>query len=225
VDTVLYFEGEKGHPYRILKAVKNRFGSTNEIGVFEMGSLGLQEVSDPSGMFLSERSGDTSGTVVFPAVEGTRPLLVEIQALAAHSILPMPRRTTLGVDFNRVILLCAILERKAGVALYDQDIFVNVAGGIRIDEPAADLALCCAIAGSFRDRVIPPGTASFGEVGLGGEVRAVPMAEMRLNEAAKMGFSRVLLPASNAERLGAKFPLELVPVRHVKEALARSGGK
>ena len=226
VDTVLYFEGEKGHPYRILKAVKNRFGSTNEIGVFEMRAEGLTEVADPSGMFLSERSGDTSGTVVFPAIEGTRPLLVEVQALVSQTFLAIPRRTTLGVDYNRVILLCAILEKKAGVSLYNQDVFVNVAGGIQVDEPAADLALCCAVAGSFKDRVIPPGTAVFGEVGLGGEVRAVPMAEMRLNEAAKMGFSRVVLPASNAERLGAKFPLELLPVRHVKEALSRvAGGK
>ncbi|MCL1926838.1 MAG: DNA repair protein RadA [Syntrophorhabdaceae bacterium] len=221
VDTVLYFEGEKGHPYRILKAVKNRFGSTNEIGVFEMRSEGLVEVADPSGMFLSERPEDSSGVVVFPAIEGTRPLLVEIQALVSHSYLAMPRRTTLGVDFNRVILLCAILERKANVALHNQDVFVNVAGGIRIDEPAVDLALCLSLAGSFRDRAIPPGTAAFGEVGLGGEVRAVPMAEMRLNEAAKMGLGRVLLPASNAERLGGKYPLELVPVRHIKEALGR----
>jgi len=225
VDTVLYFEGEKGHPYRILKAVKNRFGSTNEIGVFEMRAEGLCEVADPSGMFLSERSGDTSGTLVFPAIEGTRPLLVEVQALVSQSFLAMPRRTTLGVDFNRVILMCAILERKAGVALYNQDVFVNVAGGIRIDEPAADLALCCALAGSFRDQAVPPGTAAFGEVGLGGEVRAVPMAEMRLNEAAKMGFSRAVLPAANAERLGAKFPLVLLPVRHVKEAFRTAAGK
>ena len=225
VDTVLYFEGEKGHPYRILKAVKNRFGSTNEIGVFEMRAEGLTEVADPSGMFLSERSDETSGTLVFPAIEGTRPLLVEVQALVSQSFLAMPRRTTLGVDYNRVILMCAILEKKAGVSLYNQDVFVNVAGGIRVDEPAADLALCCAVAGSFKDRVVPPGTAVFGEVGLGGEVRAVPMAEMRLNEAAKMGFSRVVLPASNAERLGAKFPLELLPVRHVKEALSRVAGK
>jgi DNA repair protein RadA/Sms len=225
VDTVLYFEGEKGHPYRILKAVKNRYGSTNEIGVFEMRAEGLTEVADPSGMFLSERSGETSGTLVFPAIEGTRPLLVEVQALVSQSFLAMPRRTTLGVDYNRVILMCAILERKAGVSLYNQDVFVNVAGGIRVDEPAADLVLCCAVAGSFKDRVVPPGTAVFGEVGLGGEVRAVPMAEMRLNEAAKMGFSRVVLPAANAERLSAKFPLELLPVRHVKEAIARAGGK
>jgi DNA repair protein RadA/Sms len=190
-----------------------------------MRAEGLCEVADPSGMFLSERSGDTSGTLVFPAIEGTRPLLVEVQALVSQSFLAMPRRTTLGVDFNRVILMCAILERKAGVALYNQDVFVNVAGGIRIDEPAADLALCCALAGSFRDQTIPPGTAVFGEVGLGGEVRAVPMAEMRLNEAAKMGFSRVVLPAANAERLGAKFPLELLPVRHVKEAFRSAAGK
>ncbi|MDA8122032.1 MAG: DNA repair protein RadA [Deltaproteobacteria bacterium] len=222
VDTVLYFEGEKGHPYRILKAVKNRFGSTNEIGVFEMRSSGLAEVADPSGLFLSERSGDTSGTLVFPAIEGTRPLLVEVQALAAQSFLAMPRRTTIGADTNRVILLCAILEKKAGFSLYNQDIFVNIAGGFQLDETAADLALSCAIAASFKDQVIPAGTAAFGEVGLGGEVRAVPMAEQRLNEASRMGFTRVILPASNAERLPSKYPLALVPVRHIKEAIAHS---
>ena len=223
VDTVLYFEGEKGHPYRILKAVKNRFGSTNEIGVFEMRATGLSEVADPSGLFLSERSGETSGTIVFPAVEGTRPLLVEVQALASQSFLAIPRRTTLGADTNRVVLLCAILEKKAGLSLYNQDIFVNVVGGISIDETAADLPLLCAVAGSYKDQVIPSGTAAFGEVGLGGEVRAVPMAESRLNEATKMGFTRVLLPASNALRLSAGFPLTLVPVHHVREALAQVG--
>lgn len=225
VDTVLYFEGEKGHPFRILKAVKNRFGSTNEIGVFEMRSTGLSEVADPSGLFISERSGETSGAIVFPAVEGTRPLLVEVQALTSQSFLAMPRRTTLGADTNRVVLLCAILEKKAGLSLYNQDIFVNVAGGIRLEETAADLPLLCAVAGSYRDQVIPSGTAAFGEVGLGGEVRAVPMAESRLNEAAKMGFTRVLLPASNAERLSAQFPLTLVPVHHVREALGLVGKK
>ena len=222
VDTVLYFEGEKGHAYRILKAVKNRFGSTNEIGVFEMRASGLAEVADPSGLFLSERSGDTSGALVFPAIEGTRPLLVEVQALAAQSFLAMPRRTTLGADTNRVILLCAILEKKAGLSLYNQDIFVNVAGGFQLDETAADLAILCAVAASFKDQVIPAGTAVFGEVGLGGEVRAVPMAESRLNEASRMGFTRVILPASNAERLPASYPLALVPVRHIKEALAHA---
>jgi DNA repair protein RadA/Sms len=225
VDTVLYFEGEKGHPYRILKAVKNRFGSTNEIGVFEMRASGLAEVADPSGLFLSERSGDTSGALVFPAIEGTRPLLVEVQALSAPSFLAMPRRTTLGADANRVILLCAILEKKAGLSLYNQDIFVNVAGGFRLDETAADLALLCAVAASFKDQVVPAGTAVFGEVGLGGEVRAVPMAEPRLNEAARMGFSRVILPASNADRLSTKSPLALLPVRHIQEALAQAWKK
>ncbi len=223
VDTVLYFEGEKGHPYRILKAVKNRFGSTNEIGVFEMRASGLSEVPDPSGLFLSERSEEASGTLVFPAVEGTRPLLVEVQALASQSFLAMPRRTTLGADANRVILLCAILERKAGLSLYNQDVFVNVAGGIRLDETAADLAILSAIASSFRDHAVPAGTAVFGEVGLGGEVRAVPMAEQRISEAARMGFSRVILPASNAERLSGKYPLSLVPVRHIKDAIVHAG--
>jgi DNA repair protein RadA/Sms len=222
VDTVLYFEGEKGHPYRILKAVKNRFGSTNEIGVFEMRGSGLAEVEDPSGLFLSERSEGSSGTVVFPAVEGTRPLLVEIQALASQSYLAVPRRTSLGADYSRVILLCAILEKKAGLSLYNQDVFVNVAGGVRLDETAADLAILCAVAGSLKDRVIPVGTASFGEVGLGGEVRAVPMAESRLSELQKMGFRRVLLPAANASRLSARFPMTLVPIRNVREALNRA---
>jgi DNA repair protein RadA/Sms len=225
VDTVLYFEGEKGHPYRILKAVKNRFGSTNEIGVFEMRASGLEEVADPSGLFMSERNGDTSGALVFPAIEGTRPLLVEVQALASQSFLAMPRRTTLGADTNRAILLCAILEKKAGYSLYNQDIFVNVAGGFELDETAADLALLCAVASSFKDQVIAAGTVVFGEVGLGGEVRAVPMAEPRLNEAARMGFTRAILPASNAERLSAKYPMTLVPVRHIKEALANAWKK
>jgi DNA repair protein RadA/Sms len=225
VDTVLYFEGEKGHPYRILKAVKNRFGSTNEIGVFEMRSAGLLEVPDPSGLFLAERSDGSSGTVVFPAIEGTRPLLVEIQALTSQSNLAMPRRTTLGADFNRVVLLCAILDKRAGISLYNQDVFVNVAGGVRLDEPAADLAVLCAIAGSYRDSLIPPDTAVFGEVGLGGEIRAVPMVESRLNELQKMGFTRVLLPAANAARLSMKFPLQLVPVRHVRDALGQAWKK
>jgi DNA repair protein RadA/Sms len=225
VDTVLYFEGEKGHPYRILKAVKNRFGSTNEIGVFEMRATGLAEVADPSGLFLSERGGETSGTLVFPAIEGTRPLLVEVQALTSQSFLAMPRRTTIGADSNRVVLLCAILEKKAGFSLYNQDVFVNVAGGVSLDEPAADLPLLCAVAASFKDLVVPPGTAVFGEVGLGGEVRAVPMAEPRISESARMGFTRVILPASNAERLSSSLPLSLVPVRHVKEALSRLKGE
>lgn len=220
VDTVLYFEGEKGHPFRILKAVKNRFGSTHEIGVFEMRASGLCEVADPSGLFLSGRSAETSGTIVFPAVEGSRPLLVEIQALVSQSYLAMPRRTTLGADPSRVILLCAILEKKAGVPLYNQDVFVNVAGGVELDETAADLPVLLAVAGSHRDLVIAPGTAAFGEVGLGGEVRAVPMAESRLNEALKMGFARIILPAANAERLAAPSGATLLPVRHVKDALA-----
>lgn len=220
VDTVLYFEGERGHPFRILKAVKNRFGSTNEIGVFEMRACGLAEVADPSGLFLSERAADASGTIVFPAVEGTRPLLVEVQALVSQSYLAMPRRTSLGADLSRVILLCAILEKKAGLALYNQDVFVNVAGGVVLDETAADLPVLLALAGSCRDLVFPPGTAAFGEVGLGGEVRAVPMAEARVNEAIKMGYTRIVLPASNALRLPAPAGAVLLPVRHVKEAVA-----
>jgi len=218
VDTVLYFEGEKGHPYRILKAVKNRFGSTNEIGVFEMRAEGLTEVADPSGMFLSDRSGDTSGTLVFPAIEGTRPLLVEVQALVSQSFLAMPRRTTLGVDYNRVILLCAILERKAGIALYNQDVFVNAVGGVRIGEPAADLAVALAIVSSLTDRPIPGKVFTFGEIGLAGEVRPAPRGQERLKEAAKLGFEKAIVPKANAPKARIA-DLEVIPVERVDQAV------
>jgi DNA repair protein RadA/Sms len=222
VDTVLYFEGDKGTPYRILKAVKNRFGSTNEIGVFEMRESGLSEVADPSGLFLPDREGGASGTVVFPAVEGTRPLLVEVQSLVTQSFLAMPRRTTLGADGNRVILLCAILERKAGLSLYNQDVFVNVAGGIRVDEPAADLPLLLAVAGSFRDWETPSVTAAFGEVGLGGEVRPVSQAEGRVAELARMGITRVVLPETNARNLSAPKGVTLLSASTVREAIGKA---
>ena len=203
VDTVLNFEGERGHPYRVLRAAKNRFGSTNEIGLFEMKGDGLRQVDNPSEMFLTERSEATSGSAVIAAVEGTRPLLVEVQALVCTpSGIGMPRRTAIGIDPSRVALLVAVLEKKAGLQIAANDVFVNVAGGIRLEEPAADLGASLALASSLLDRPLAAGTVIFGEVGLAGEVRPVGRAEARLAEARKLGFERALLPAANLSRIG-----------------------
>ncbi len=218
VDTVLYFEGDRGHPYRILRAVKNRFGSTNEIGVFEMKSGGLAEVANPSELFLSERPLDAPGSVVTASLEGSRTLLVEIQALVTPSTYGTPRRTTIGVDSNRLALLVAVLEKKAGLHLGGQDIFLNVAGGARLTEPAADLAMLLAVASSHLDRPVAADTIVFGEVGLAGEVRAVNQPEPRLGEAAKLGFQQALLPGGNLKRLGDA-GLKLQGVTNVQEAL------
>ena len=201
VDTVLYFEGERGHPFRILRAHKNRFGSTNEIGVFEMLGTGLAEVADPSAMFLAERPLGKSGSVVTSTVSGTRPLLVEVQALVAPTGYGTARRTTIGVDSNRVALLAAVLEKKHEVQLVGCDIFVNVAGGMQLTEPASDLAVCAALVSSLANKPIDPHTLLLGEVGLAGEVRAVTQLEQRLAEASKMGFRRAVLPKSSARRL------------------------
>lgn len=218
VDTVLYFEGDRGHPYRILRAVKNRFGSTNEIGVFEMKSGGLAEVTNPSELFLSERPLDAPGSVVTASLEGSRTLLVEIQALVTPSVYGTPRRTTLGVDSNRLALLVAVLEKKAGLHLGGQDIFLNVAGGARLTEPAADLAILLAVASSHLDRPVDPDCVVFGEVGLAGEVRAVTQPEQRIGEALKLGFKRAILPAGNLKRI-EKSKLELLGVNSVNDVL------
>lgn len=218
VDTVLYFEGDRGHPYRILRAVKNRFGSTNEIGVFEMKSGGLAEVTNPSELFLSERPLDAPGSVVTASLEGSRTLLVEIQALVTPSVYGTPRRTTLGVDSNRLALLVAVLEKKAGLHLGGQDIFLNVAGGARLTEPAADLAILLAVASSHLDRPVNPDCVIFGEVGLAGEVRAVTQPEQRIGEAVKLGFKRAILPAGNLRRI-EKSKLELLDVINVSDVL------
>mgnify|MGYP000891950174 CR=1 FL=1 len=218
VDTVLYFEGDRGHPYRILRAVKNRFGSTNEIGVFEMKSGGLAEVANPSELFLSERPMDAPGSVVTASLEGSRTLLVEIQALVTPSVFGTPRRTTLGADSNRLALLVAVLEKKAGLHLGGQDIFLNVAGGARLTEPAADLAMMLAVASSYLDRPVEPQTIVIGEVGLAGEVRAVTQPEPRIAEAEKLGFSRCLLPAGNLKRL-TPGGMSLNGISTVQEAL------
>ncbi len=199
VDTVLYFEGDRGHAFRILRAAKNRYGSTNEIGVFEMKDAGLVEVGNPSGIFLAERPEDVPGSAIVSCMEGTRPLLVEIQALVSPSPFGMPRRTARGIDQNRISLLVAVLGKRLGMELGDQDIFVNVAGGLKIDEPAADLGIVSAMMSSFLDKPVNRNLVLFGEVGLAGEIRGVSQPEMRIGEIHKMGFSICLLPKSNLE--------------------------
>ena len=219
VDTVLYFEGDRSHAFRILRAVKNRYGSTNEIGVFEMKDTGLEEVGNPSRIFLEERPEGASGSVVIPCLEGTRPVLVEMQALVGPSPLGMARRTAIGVDHNRISLLVAVLGKRMGIEMGDQDIFVNVAGGLRVDEPAADLGIVCAMISSFLDRPVDKGMVIFGEVGLAGEVRGVSQPEMRIKEAKKLGFSRCLLSKSNLEGCPPTKGIELVGVDSVKELM------
>jgi DNA repair protein RadA/Sms len=219
VDTVLYFEGERSHAFRILRAVKNRFGSTNEIGVFEMKDTGLEEVGNPSRIFLEERPEGASGSVVIPCLEGTRPLLVEIQALVGPSPLGMPRRTAIGVDHHRISLLVAVLGKRMGLEMGDQDIFVNVAGGLKVDEPGADLAIVSAMVSSFLNRAVDKDLVVFGEVGLAGEIRGVSQPEVRIKEAAKLGFKRCLLSRSNVLGLAASSGMELVGVESVKGLL------
>ncbi len=220
VDTVLYFEGDAGHPFRILRAVKNRFGSTNEIGVFEMKEGGLVEVKNPSALFLAERPIGVSGSVVVATLEGSRPLLVELQALVTGSSLGSPRRTTIGVDHNRLSLLVAVLEKKVGLSLAGQDIFLNVAGGVKLNEPAADLGMVVAVASSHLDKAVEPHSLILGEVGLAGEVRGITQPEMRVKEAAKFGFTRCILPAGNLKQVKVK-GMELIGVRSVEEAMER----
>jgi DNA repair protein RadA/Sms len=217
VDTVLYFEGDRGHAFRILRAVKNRFGSTNEIGVFAMQADGLQPVANPSALFLAERPVDVPGSVVVATLEGTRPILVELQALVSATAFGTPRRTTLGIDPNRVALLLAILEKKMGVHLLGQDVFVNVVGGVRLDEPAVDLGVVVAVASSFLDKPIDARTLVVGEVGLAGEVRAVSQVETRVREAAKLGFTRCVLPASSQRQLPPPAEVELFGVATLAE--------
>ena len=218
VDTVLYFEGERHHAYRVLRAVKNRFGSTNEIGVFEMAEGGLVEVRNPSGLFLSERPRGAPGSVVVASLEGTRPLLLEVQALVAPSNFGTPRRTVLGADYNRVCLLLAVLEKRVGLPLQSQDAFVNVAGGGRITEPAADLGVALAAASSYLDRPLRGDLVVMGEVGLTGEVRAVTALPARLKEAAALGFSGAVVPQNNLVA-GAAYPLEVQGVATLDEAV------
>lgn len=219
VDTVLYFEGERHHNHRLLRATKNRFGAANELGVFEMTSAGLVSVPNPSEIFLSERPIGASGSAVVAAMEGTRPMLVEIQALVNSSKFGTGRRTTQGVELNRVVLLVAMLEKRVGFHLSGDDIFVNLVGGIDIDEPAVDLGIITAVASSFRNIPIDEKTVVFGEVGLAGEVRATSHANVRIREAARMGFRRVVMPKGNANAIEGDDTIEIVGVRSVIEAL------
>jgi DNA repair protein RadA/Sms len=220
VDTVLYFEGERHHSHRVVRAVKNRFGAISELGVFEMTGGGLKPVPNPSALFLAERPVATPGSAVLCSVEGSRPILVEVQALASTTTYGMARRMAVGIEQNRLSLLLAVLEKRAGLHLAGDDVFVNIAGGMSVEEPAADLAIVSAIASSVRNRAVTSTTAVFGEVGLGGEIRGVPQAGLRIREAEQMGFTRVVLPAANVDgsdnRSGGA---ELVAVKHVGEAL------
>lgn len=220
VDTVLYFEGDRFAVYRILRAVKNRFGSTNEIGVFEMGPAGLTEVKNPSEIFLSEKPDNVSGSAVTSILEGTRPLLVEIQSLVSRSSFGYASRRAQGFDFNRLSLLVAVLEKRLGLALEAEDVFVNVAGGIKIEDPAADLAVCAVVASSFREQLILPQAVVLGEVGLSGEIRSISQVLTRLNEAEKLGFKHCVLPKNSCKNLKFdKSGMEIIPVSTLKEAL------
>ncbi len=219
VDTVLYFEGDRNVSYRILRAVKNRFGSTNEIGVFEMAEAGLQEVKNPSEYMLDGRPQNASGSVAACSMNGTRPILVEIQALVCHSSLGIPRRTAVGIDYNRVNMLMAVLERKAGLFLSESDAYLNIAGGMKMTEPAIDLGICLSIVSSFKDIVIPDDLVVFGEVGLSGEVRSVSMAQQRVQEARKLGFRRAILPSVCRRSVKETEGIRLYYVSHIREAV------
>jgi DNA repair protein RadA/Sms len=219
VDTVLYIEGEATHAFRILRAVKNRFGSTNEIGVFEMKDSGLVEVVSPSEFFLSERTRATSGSVIMPSMEGSRPILIELQALVVPTSFGIPRRMAQGVDANRVSLLVAVMEKRLGIHLNNQDIYLNIAGGMRVEEPAGDLGVVASIASNFRDKVIDPEMVIFGEVGLGGEVRGVSQAEVRVKEATRLGFKRCLLPEQNGQKVKGVKGMELIGINSVQEVM------
>jgi DNA repair protein RadA/Sms len=223
VDAVLYFEGESGSRFRVLRAFKNRFGAVNELGVFAMGDKGLKEVPNPSAIFLSGASTGQPGSAVMVTREGTRPLLVEVQALVDQSPLANPRRVTLGLEQNRLAMLLAVLHRHGGVGVFDQDVFVNVVGGIRVQETAADLPVLLAVLSSLRDRPLADKTVAFGEVGLSGEIRPVPNGEERLREAATHGFRRAIVPKANAPKKGAFKDLEVIGVERLSEALEVAG--
>ncbi len=219
VDTVLYFEGGTHYPYRILKAHKNRFGPTHEVGIFEMRERGLVEVTNPSELFLTRRDEPVSGGSVTAAIEGTRTIMVEVQALTTPSALAVPRRTSLGIDYNRTNIIAAVLEKKGGVNLSGHDIFVNVAGGIRLSEPSVDAALAASLISSFSDIPVASDTVLFGEIGLSGEIMGVSQGAQRIAEAKRLGFSRAIVPAKNAEEKGMPSQIEAVGVRTVRELI------
>jgi DNA repair protein RadA/Sms len=220
VDTVLYLEGDRFHQYRLLRGVKNRFGSTNEIGVFEMQQTGMHDVANPSQIFLAERNAGTPGSTIAVMLEGTRPLLVEVQALTSHTGSAQPRRTANGFDVNRLLMLVAVLSKRVGLPLFNQDIYVNIVGGLRVSEPAADLAVALAIASSYRNRRADPDMVLMGEIGLSGELRSVSQLERRLSEAAKLGFARAIVPVTGAPATAAG--LEVLPARSLSEVVEQA---
>jgi len=218
VDTVLYFEGERYHSHRLIRTIKNRFGAANELGVFEMTGEGLVPIENPSKLFLAERPAGAAGSVVICCVQGSRPILVELQALVSGSNYPSPRRMAAGVDPNRVSLMVAMLEKRLGLHLLNSDVYVNVAGGLNVDEPAADLGMVTAMVSSYRNLPIQPDTVVLGEVGLAGEVRGISQSPLRIREAATLGFKKCLVPASSMPNSDTKAEIELVPVRSVQES-------
>ena len=219
VDTVLQFEGERTHAYRVLRAAKNRFGSTNEIGIFEMTGTGLEQVENPSQLFLSQRNAGKSGSSVSASIEGTRPILIEVQALVSYSGYSVPQRTATGFDYKRMAILLAVLEKKLGLHLSKYDVFLNIAGGIRIDEPSVDLAAAMSIYSSFKDSPLESNTLILGEIGLGGEIRTISFAERRIQEASKLGFKKIVLPKSNLKNLKLNGKVQCVPVESVQDAV------
>ena len=225
VDTVLYLEGERYFSYRILRGVKNRFGSTNEIGMFEMKDIGMCEIDNPSSVLLSERNENAAGSIVVASLEGTRPILVELQALTSASVFGMARRTANGIDYNRLTLLIAVLEKRAGMPLGTQDVYLNIVGGIKINEPALDLAVVLAASSSFKNISIPNDTIAIGEVGLTGEVRSINMIEKRLKEAEKLGFKKCIIPESNRKLLKDEYKLDIIGVKNILEAMKCLGLK
>ena len=225
VDTVLYLEGERYFSYRILRGVKNRFGSTNEIGMFEMKDKGMSEIDNPSDILISEREDNPSGSCVVATMEGTRPLLVELQALTSQTIFGYPRRAANGFDYNRLTLLIAVLEKRAGMLLNSQDIYLNVVGGLKVSEPAVDLGVIMVTASSFKNIPIPKDMIILGEVGLTGEVRRINLIEKRIKEAEKLGFKTCLIPESNKKDLKDDYKLDIIGIRDVNEAMKKIGLK
>lgn len=225
VDTVLYLEGERYFSYRILRGVKNRFGSTNEIGMFEMQDKGMTEITNPSSILISEREDNPAGSIIVATMEGTRPLLIEIQSLTSTSVFGMPRRTANGMDYNRLTMLIAVLEKKAGLLLGNQDVYINIVGGIRLNEPAIDLGVVLAAASSYKNIEIPKGVVAIGEVGLTGEVRSVNLIEKRIKEAEKLGFKCCIIPESNKKLLKDKYKLDIIGVKTIYDAMKKLGLK
>ena len=225
VDTVLYLEGERYFSYRILRGVKNRFGSTNEIGMFEMQDKGMMEITNPSSILISEREDNPAGSIIIATMEGTRPLLIEIQSLTSTSVFGIPRRTANGMDYNRLTLLTAVLEKKVGMSLGNQDVYVNVVGGIKLNEPAIDLGVILAVASSYKNMQIPKGYVAIGEVGLTGEVRSVNLIEKRIKEAEKLGFKTCIIPESNKKLLKESYKLDIIGVSDIIDVMKKVGLK